>query len=78
MNSIALLVALLLTWMAVWPVFFHDSWLARQRELLNNDFGDGAGEGDEAAQEIEEHRQFAVPLYIIGAGFAWFIFGQTM
>lgn len=74
----SLFVALIATSLAIWPVCFKRNWVKRQRQNLDSMLGNGAGDGDDAADDIEEHRRFAVPLWLLVAGVAWFIFARSM
>lgn len=71
MNYGFLLAALIFTVLAVRAVFFRDAWVEDQRKELDETCGPGAGEGDDAEETIEEHRQMMVPIWILLAGVFW-------
>mgnify|MGYP007125375028 CR=1 FL=1 len=68
-----LLAAVFFTGMAI-----RDSWITAQRRNLDEMLGTGAGDGEEAEEEIEEHRRFAVPMWLLLAGACWVVVAHSL
>lgn len=71
MNPIALFFAVAFTGLALFAVFMPKAWAKSKRRELDAMFGKGAGHDGNADADIEGHRQFAVPIWLMAAAICW-------
>lgn len=71
MNPIALFFSVVFTGLALFAVFMPKTWAKSKKQELESMFGDGAGHGNNADADIEEHRKFAVAIWLTAAAICW-------